>query len=135
MSILSKFTDIMERKINSLLDKAEDPEKIIKQYLKELNSDLGKIKAETAAVMAEEQRTQRALNECRDDMEKMERYRLKALETGNERDARRFLEKKASLAVELSQFEVSYQLASSKAQQMKQMHDKLTVEINQLAAD
>lgn len=56
MSILGRFKDIMSSNINALLDKAENPEKMVDQYLRNLNSDLGKVKAETASVMAEEQR-------------------------------------------------------------------------------
>ena len=51
--ILKRFGDIMASNINALLDKAEDPAKMIDQYLRNLESDLGKVKAETAAVMAE----------------------------------------------------------------------------------
>ena len=54
MGILTRFKDIMEANINALLDKAEDPEKMVDQYLRNLESDLGKVKAETAAVMADE---------------------------------------------------------------------------------
>ncbi|PKR85794.1 PspA/IM30 family protein [Heyndrickxia camelliae] len=132
MSIITRFKDIMSSNINALLDKAENPEKMIDQYLRNLNKDLGKVKSETASVMAEEQRVKRELNECQSDIEKMERYALKALETGNEDDARKFLEKKASLAIKLSELQTSFQLASTNAQQMKQMHDKLVSDIGEL---
>jgi len=122
----------MASNINALLDKAENPEKMIDQYLRNLNSDLGKVKSETASVMAEEQRSKRVLNECQDDMEKMERYAIKALEAANEGDARKFLEKKATLAARLSELQAAYQLASSNSQQMKQMHDKLVSDIGEL---
>ena len=98
MSILTRFKDIMASNINALLDKAEDPEKLIDQYLRNMNKDLGKVKSETAAVMAEEQRSKRAVNECQEEIEKMERYAVKALEAGNEGDARKFLERKVSLS-------------------------------------
>ena len=52
--IIKRFSDIMSANLNALLDKAEDPEKMIDQYLRNLESDLGKVKAETASVMAEE---------------------------------------------------------------------------------
>ena len=49
MGILTRFKDIMSSNINALLDRAEDPEKMIDQYLRNLNSDLGKVKSETAS--------------------------------------------------------------------------------------
>ena len=82
------------------LDKAEDPEKMIDQCLRNLNSDLGKVKSETAAIMAEEQRAKRALDECNGEIEEMQKYAIKALEANNEADARKFLEQKASLDIQ-----------------------------------
>lgn len=122
----------MASNINALLDKAEDPEKMIDQYLRNLNKDLGKVKSETASVMAEEQRAKREVNECQEEMEKMERYAMKALEAGNEGDARKFLEKKNTLAAKLTELQTAYQLASSNSLQMKQMHDKLIADIGEL---
>ncbi|MEC1375071.1 PspA/IM30 family protein [Heyndrickxia oleronia] len=132
MSIITRFKDIMSSNINALLDKAENPEKMIDQYLRNLNKDLGKVKSETASVMAEEQRAKRVLNECQEEMEKMERYAIKALEAGNEGDARKFLEKKGTLATKLSELEAAYQLAATNSKQMKQMHDKLVGDIGEL---
>ena len=40
MGILARFKDIMAANINALLDKAEDPEKMIDQYLRDMESDL-----------------------------------------------------------------------------------------------
>ena len=70
MGILTRFKDIMSANINALLDKCEDPEKMIDQYMRNLESDLGKVKAETASVMAEETRCKRELDECTADVAK-----------------------------------------------------------------
>ena len=40
MSILKRFSDIMSSNINALLDKAEDPVKMIDQLMRNLNDDL-----------------------------------------------------------------------------------------------
>ena len=61
MSILKRFTDIMSANMNALLDKCEDPSKMVDQILRNLNEDLGKVKSETTAVMAEEIRSKRCL--------------------------------------------------------------------------
>ena len=94
MGILTRFKDIMASNINALLDKCEDPEKMIDQYMRNLESDLGKVKAETASVMAEETRAKRELDDCNEQIAKMQSYAEKALLAGNEADARSFLEKK-----------------------------------------
>lgn len=134
MGILSRFKDIMASNINALLDKAEDPEKMIDQCLRNLNSDLGKVKSETAAIMAEEQRAKRALDECTAEIAKMQQYAIKALEANNEADARKFLEQKAVLSAKLPGLQEAYTLASNNAAKMRQMHDKLVNDINELEA-
>lgn len=134
MGILTRFKDIMSSNINALLDKAEDPEKMIDQCLRNLNSDLGKVKAETATVMAEEQRAKRVLDECNEDIAKMQTYAVKALEANNEGDARKFLEQKALLSSKLTGFQEAYNLANINAVHMREMHDKLVSDINELEA-
>lgn len=124
----------MASNINALLDKAEDPEKMIDQYLRNLQRDLGQVKAETASIMAEEQRAKRELNECKADVEKMQNYAVKALEAGNEDDARKFLERKATLSEKQTQLQTSFDLAEANSVQMRQMHDKLVKDINELNA-
>ncbi|NLK27097.1 MAG: PspA/IM30 family protein [Clostridiales bacterium] len=132
MGILTRFKDIMSSNINALLDKAEDPEKMIDQCLRNLNSDLGKVKSETAAIMAEEQRAKRALDECNEEIQKMQSYAIKALQANNEADARKFLEQKASLTSRQPDLQEAYDLAKTNAAHMRQMHDKLVADINEL---
>lgn len=132
MGILSRFKDIMSANINALLDKAEDPEKMIDQCLRNLNDDLGKVKAETASIMAEEARAKRELDECNAEMEKMQKYAIKALEKNNEDDARKFLEQKNALAAKQTGLQQTYDLAHTNADNMREMHRKLVNDINEL---
>lgn len=134
MGILTRFKDIMSSNINALLDKAEDPEKMIDQCLRNLNSDLGKVKSETAAIMAEEQRAKRVLDDCNEEIARMQAYAVKALEANNEADARKFLEQKASLSAKLPGLQEAYDLAHTNAAHMREMHDKLVNDINELEA-
>lgn len=132
MGILTRFKDIMASNINALLDKCEDPEKMIDQYLRNAESDLGKVKAETASVMAEETRSKRALDECNEEITKMQKYAMKAVEAGNDNDARQFLTKKKQLEEKKTALQQAYDLATANASRMRQMHDKLVSDINDL---
>ena len=132
--IIKRFTDIMSANINALLDKAEDPAKMIDQYLRDLESDLGKVKAETAAIMAEETKSKRDLDECDAEIAKMQDYAQKAVAAGNDDDARKFLEKKAQLNTKREALSQSYELAHSNAVKMRDMHDKLVKDIGELNA-
>ena len=134
MGILTRFKDIMSANINALLDKCEDPEKMIDQYMRNLESDLGKVKAETASVMAEETRCKRELDECTADVAKYQSYAEKALQAGNEADARTFLEKKQQLVSKQATLQQTYNIAADNAAKMRQMHDKLVNDISDLRA-
>lgn len=132
MGVLQRFKDIMSSNINALLDKAEDPEKMVDQCLRDLNSDLGKVKAETAAVMADEQRAKRELDECTAEIAKMQSYAEKAVLAGNDTDAKSFLTKKADLTNKQASLQQAYDLAAANSMKMRQMHDKLVKDINEL---
>lgn len=133
-NILKRFGDIMSANINALLDKAEDPEKMIDKYLRDIESDLGKVKAETAAVMAGETKARRELAECDEEIAKMQRYAEKALTAGNEGDARAFLEKKGQLMTKRASLQQAYDLSAANAAKMKEMHDKLVKDMENLEA-
>ena len=130
--IMKRFGDIMSANLNALLDKAEDPEKMVDQYLRNLESDLGKVKAETAAVMAEETKCKRQLDECNEEIAKMQRYAEKAIVAGNDNDARQFLEKKQQLVSKQTALQQAYDLAHGNAVKMKEMHDKLVSDMGEL---
>ena len=132
MGVIQRFKDIMSANINAVLDKAEDPEKMIDQYMRNLQDDLGKVKAETAAVMAEETRAKRELDECNQEVEKLQKYAEKAVAAGNDSDARLFLQKKQTVAAQQTALQQAYDSASANAAKMRQMHDKIVKDMENL---
>lgn len=132
MSIFSRIAEIMGNKMDALLDKTDDLEKMVEQNLRTLNRDLGKVKAELASVLAEEQRLKRELNECQEDIKKMERYSIEAQDEGSDGDVRRFQEKKSALEVKSADMLVAHQLASAKSDQLRPIQDQLVADIREL---
>lgn len=132
MGIMTRFKDIMTANVNALLDRAEDPEKMIDQYLRNLESDFAKVKAETASIMAEEKTANRKLNECDEEIAKMSEYAKKAVAAGNDNDARQFLTKKSELTKKREVLAKDCELAQANAEKMRQMHDKLENDISEM---
>ena len=132
MAILERFADIIKANINDLLDKCEDPAKMIDQYLRDLTEDLAEVKKETAAVMAEETRTKRMLDDNAAEVQRFEGLARKALAASNEGDARVFLGKKQQLAEKAASLQATYDAAHANAEKMRQMHDKLVGDIETL---
>ena len=125
MSILARFNDIVKANVNVLLDKMEDPSKMIDQYLRDMMEDLAEVKKETAGVMAEESRTRRMVEETAAEVEKYTNLAKKALAAGSEEDARVFIEKKQKLEGVAESAKQSHEAAALNAEKMREMHDMI----------
>ena len=141
MGILKRFKDIMSANVNALLDKAENPAKMVDQYLRDLESDLGKVKAETAAVMAarvflqkksslEEKRTdlQRNLDIARENANRMRQMHDK-LETDivSLRERKQSIQAKMTLAAtqeKMNKLGSSYGKAQGSVSAFDRMEEK-----------
>lgn len=132
MGILSRFKDIMASNINALLDKMEDPEKMIDQYMRNLEKDLSEIKSETATVMAEEKSAKRKLDECEADIAKMDEYAKKAVLGGDDAAAKQFLTKKSDLVAKQQVLSQQYTICCENSMKMREMHDKVCNDIESL---
>lgn len=132
MGIITRFKDIMAANFNALLDRCEDPEKMIDQYLRNLEQDFAKVKAETASIMAEEKSAKRKLDDCESEIAKMTEYAKKAVTAGNDNEARQFLEKKSELTQKQEVLARNYEMACDNSVKMRQMHDKLEADISDL---
>ena len=132
MSILSRFADIMKSNINALLDKCEDPARMVDQMLRDLREDLVEVKKETASVMADEKKAKRQLEECDAEIQKYLTAAQNALKTGNEEDAKALIAKKQQYESNRTALEGAYRIAQVNSDKMKQMHDKLVNDIDTL---
>lgn len=129
MGIFMRCKDIIEANANAVCEKLEDPSKMADQTIFKLENDLSKVKAETAAVMANAKATERKLNECMKEKAELDEYAKKALLAGNENDAREFLCKKSLLETKIQSLQQSYEVAKANADKMRQMHDKICADI------
>lgn len=132
MGVLQRFSKIMEANINALLDKAEDPEKMIDQTLRDLQESLADVKKETAGVMAEEKRCRRIVEEKEAAVDKWTDLAKKAITAGNDGDAKTFISKKQEAETQLIEAQKAHTVAEENARKVREMHDKLVKDIGTL---
>ncbi len=94
MGIFTRFRDIISSNINAILDKAEDPEKLIKLMIREMEDTLVEIKAACAGAMASSKKVQRQLGTLQDRIQYWEEKAQLAVSRGRDNLAREALVEK-----------------------------------------
>jgi phage shock protein A len=91
MGIFTRFRDIVSANINSMLDKAEDPEKLIKLMIQEMEDTLIELKTSCAAVIAGRKKLERKLEEIHGKVDLWDRRASLAVTKGKDDLAREAL--------------------------------------------
>ena len=125
MGIFSRFRDIISSNINAMLDKAEDPEKLIKLMIQEMEDTLVEIKASCAGTMASRTRGLRMLEEGKRHAVDWARKARRAIEKEREDLAREALFEKRHFHEEVESLE-------KEARQFSEIIERFQSDIEQL---
>jgi phage shock protein A len=113
MGIFTRLRDIVNSNLNAMLDKAEDPEKLIRLMIQEMEDTLVEIRASCADAMANEKKVQRTREAVIANAKQWEQRAQLAVNRGREdlaREAliekRRYIERAEKLESESSQLSV-----------------------------
>ena len=127
MSIFSRMTDIINSNISALLDKAENPEKLIRMVIQEMEETLVEVRSGTAKVIAEKKTLTRRVDQLRRQARDWEEKAELALAKNREDLA------KAAL-VEKSSVNSTIEILEQDMAKLDETLDKLSGEIEQLQA-
>jgi len=98
MGIFSRLADIINSNLNSILDRAEDPEKIIRLVIQEMEDTLVEVRSTAAKTIAEKKENVRKLTRLQEAQQGWEQKAELALSKGREDLAKGALVEKARLA-------------------------------------
>lgn len=107
---------------------------MVDQILLDLRKNFAEIKKETVDVMAVEKNAAPLVEECKGNISKYTNAAQNALRAGNETDARTLLARKQEYESNLVGLQANYDAAHQNAEQLRQMHDKLVKDIENLEA-
>lgn len=94
MGIFGRISDILKANVNELIDKAEDPAKMMDQMIREMHESLREAKIEVAKAIADEKRLQQQLKQNQTQSQNWESKAMLALKKGDERLATEALKQK-----------------------------------------
>ncbi|MCJ7595134.1 MAG: phage shock protein PspA [Desulfobacterales bacterium] len=129
MGIFTRFRDIISSNINAMLDKAEDPEKLINLMIREMEDTLVEIKASCAGLMANTKKVQRQMEEAQFRAERWGEKAALAVSKGRDDLAREALLEKRRYSDRISSFEREVTehaaLVEQYQEDIRQLEDKL----------
>ena len=100
MSIFSRLTDIVQSNLNSLLDRAEDPEKLIRLIIQEMEDTLVEVRSSTVKIIAERKEIERRIADLHRERDSWDRKAETALTHDREDLAKQALLAKSRAAEE-----------------------------------
>jgi phage shock protein A len=129
MGIFTRVRDIISSNLNTMLEKAEDPEKLIKMMIREMEDTLIEVKASCAGAMATKKKIQREFDEVKERGNTWSEKAQLAVDKGRDDLAREALVERKRYAERAEQLEKEQgncdDLVGQYQNDIKQLEDKL----------
>ena len=122
MSIFTRISDLLSANVNAMLDKAEDPEKMADEYLRQLNNELYEAKTSVAAAMADAMKLNTKETQYGAETDQWASKAEAALRAGDENLAKAALARKVQASKLAEQYR---QQSDAQDQQVEQLQQAL----------
>lgn len=124
MSIFNRISDILKANINDLLDRAEDPEKMVKQIIADMEEQVRDATEALGQAMASEKQAYAQLEKAKAGSREWEDKAKTALKAGNEALAKKALASKVEIDKNVQSLQASYDQIAA---QTSELHSRVVV--------
>lgn len=129
---IARIPKILESNVNALLDKCEDPAKMIDQMLVDYKRNLADVKRDLTEVMANLDLAKKELDEAEEKVRRYETAAQKAANEGQLDDARKLISSKQQAEVTRDSLKKNYEMCLQNCNTMKAGYNKLVSDIESL---
>lgn len=134
MGIFSRIGDILKSNINDLLDKAEDPEKMVKQIIIDMQKELTNATQNYGKAKASEYTAKKRMDEAVKESQKWESMAKTALAQGNADLAKQALAKKVSADEQVRAYTEMYESISAQTDALGEQVEALKAKLEEAKA-
>ena len=134
MGIFSRMSDIVNSNLNSLLDSAEDPEKMIRLIIQEMEDTLVEVRSSSARVLADRKTAARKQAHIQEEADSWEAKAKLAITKGREDLARAALQEKRAIEDELHAIATELQSTDEHIEQLNEEVGQLQAKLSDAKA-
>lgn len=134
MSILTRIATLINANINAMIDAAEDPEKMVEEYLRQMRAELSEARAATAMAMADETRVRAQFERVRSESEDWRRKAEIAVQRDDDDLAREALLRRNNAQKLADNYQAQYEAQRDQVQDLRTALAKLEAKIDEAEA-
>lgn len=127
-----RIRTVVSSELNAMIDKAEDPVKMLDQFLRDMGEDIREAEAAVAKQIANEKMLKRKVNDAQVMVDRRQEQAEKAVEAGNDDLARRALQDKKDHENTLASLTESWERAQADVSSLRDKLDEMKREYREM---
>ena len=131
MAIFERIADILKANINDMIDKAEDPEKMVKQLIIEMEEQVDEATRGLGQAMGSQKVAAKELSDAKAQAADWEDKAKLALKAGNEVLAKKALDAKVGIDNQVKELEASYDQITEQVNKMRDQVSTLKMKLDE----